>query len=161
MEIGAQTIRNILIRNSRYVPFKEKPDRSYKKFSATQFGALAQMDTADGYWLKAHPMIHLILILDDATRTVLGGGFFDHDSTLNNMLVIKEAIKECGLPALFCTDNDSKFRVIRHSSRHQSYGDEVLKGEAMTEIRRALMELGSGLITHLPFQPRPKEKLKK
>jgi len=101
LKINPQTVRSILIRNRRYVPFKEKPDRAYKKFSATQFGALAQMDTADGYWLKDYPMIHLILILDDATRTILAGGFFDHDSTLNNLSVIKAAIRKFGLPALF------------------------------------------------------------
>lgn len=162
LKINPQTARNILIRNGRYVPFKEKRDRAYKKFSATHFGALIQLDTADGYWLKGYPLLHLILTIDDATRTILDGSFFLHDSTLNNMLIIKEIIRQYGVPALFYTDNDSKFRVIRHGqSRYQNYQKSVLAGEAVTEVRRALIEVGSGLITHLPFHPYAKGKLEK
>ncbi|MBM3205805.1 transposase family protein [Candidatus Shapirobacteria bacterium] len=162
LEIQPQTVRNILIRNDRYIPFNDKPARAYKKFSATQLGALIQLDTTDGYWLKDYPMLHLILAIDDATRTILGGSFFLHDSTLNNLLIIKEIIRQYGVPALFYTDNDSKFRVIRHGqSRHQNYQPSVLAGEAVTEVRRALSEVGSGLITHLPFHPYAKGKLEK
>jgi hypothetical protein len=35
---------------------------------------------------------------------------------------------------------------------------EVLEDQALTEIRRALSEVGSGLITHLPYQPQAKGK---
>ena len=160
--IKPPTIRSILINHDRYVPFKEKRERAYKKFQATHFGALVQLDTADGYWLKGYPLLHLILAIDDATRTIVGGGFYYHDSTLNNMIVIKEIIRKYGVPPLFYTDNDSKFRVIRHGkSRYQSYTPEVLAGEAETEIRRALMEIGSGLITHAPFHPQGKGKIEK
>lgn len=162
VHIKSATARNILIRNGSYVPFKEKRESAYKKFQATHFGALVQLDTADGYWLKGYPLLHLIVALDDASRTPLSGGFYDHDSTLNNMLVIKEIIKKYRVPALFYTDNDSKFKVIRHGrSRHQCYSEEVLSGEAVTEIRRALTEVGSGLITHAPFHPQGKGKVEK
>lgn len=161
-EIQSSTIRNILIRNKAYIPFAKKRERAYKKFQTTHFGALAQLDTADGYWLKGYPMLHLILAVDDATRTPLAGGIFEHDSTLNNMLVIKEIIGKYGVPALFYTDNDSKFKVIRHGkSRYQSYTQETLAGQTETEIRRALQEVGSGLITHAPFHPQGKGKIEK
>jgi len=104
----------------------------------------------------------LILAIDDASRTVLSGKFYDSDSTLNNMEVIKELIRKYGVPVLFYTDNDSKFRVIRHGkSRHQSYQKEVLAGEAITEIRRVLTEVDSGLITSLPFHPQSRGKEEK
>lgn len=156
------TIRNILLRYGTYTPYKEKRERAYKKFAATHFGALVQLDTADGYWLKGYPLLHFIIAVDDASRTPLAGGFYDHDSTLNNMLVIKEIIRKHGVPALFYTDNDSKFKVIRHgTSRYQTYKEEVLAGETITEIRRALAEVGSGLITHAPFHPQGKGKVEK
>jgi len=162
IEIKSATVRNILLRNNVYVPFSQRKQRLYKKFQATHFGALIQLDTKDGYWLKGYPMLHLILALDDASRTILSGGFYESDSTLNNMIVIKEVIKKYGVPCLFYTDNDSKFKVIRHGqSYYQTYKKEVLEGEALTEIRRALMEVGSGLITHLPYQPQSKGKVEK
>lgn len=162
LKIEPWTCRNILIREQKYVPFREKQQRAYKRFAATHFGALVQLDTTDGYWLKGYPMLHLIVALDDASRTVLSGGFYNHDSTLNNMVVIKDIIREYGIPALFYTDNDSKFRVIRHGKGiHQQYRKEVLEGQAITEIRRALAEVGSGLITHFPYQPQAKGKVEK
>jgi hypothetical protein len=162
LKIEPWTCRNILIREGKYVPFKEKQERAYKRFTATHFGALVQLDTKDGYWLRGFPLLHLILALDDASRTVLGGRFFYHDSTLNNMLIIKEIIRKYGIPPLFYTDNDSKFRVIRHGkSLHQNYQKKVLEGEAVTQIRRALAEVGSGLITHLPYHPQAKGKIEK
>lgn len=156
------TCRNILIREGKYIPFKEKQEKAYKRFAATHFGALIQLDTKDGYWLKGFPLLHLILALDDASRTPLAGGFFYHDSTLNNMVVIKEVIRKYGIPPLFYTDNDSKFKVIRHGkSRFYTYQKEVLEGETVTQIRRALTEVGSGLITHLPYHPQAKGKIEK
>jgi hypothetical protein len=162
LEIKPWTTRNILLRNNRYIPFKEKQDRAYKKFSATHFGALIQLDTSDGYWLKDYPMIHLILAIDDATRTIMAGEFVDHDSTLNNMLVVKSIIRKYGIPALFYTDNDSKFRIIRHGkSRFYTYQNQTLSGDTITEMRRALTEIGSGLITHVPKRPQAKGKIEK
>lgn len=156
------TIRSILVRQGRYVPFKDKQRRAYKKFQATHFGALIQLDTSDGYWLKGYPLLHLILTIDDASRTILSGRFYLADSTLNNMLVIKGLIRKFGIPALFYTDCDSKFKVVRHGrSRFQSYQSEVLDGQAVTEIRRALTEVGSGLITSAPFYPQSKGKIEK
>ncbi len=160
--IKPPTIRNILIRNKAYVPFSKKKDRAYKKFQATHFGALTQLDTSEGYWLRSYPKIYLILALDDATRTILKGQFFEHDSTLNNMAIIRESIRNYGIPALFYTDNDSKFKVIRHGkSNYQNYQKHILEGQAETEIKRVLTEVGSGLITHLPYQPQGKDKIEK
>ena len=162
LEIAPDTIRNILIRNDRYVPFAQKENRAYTKFCATHFGALAQLDTSDGLWLEGWPRLYLVVAVDDATRTILGGRFFLADSTLNNMIVIKEIIKKWGIPALFYTDCDSKFKVIRHgNSRFQNYKQSVLEGEAVTEIRRALEEVGSGLLTCAPFYPQAKGKIEK
>lgn len=162
LEIKSPTVRSILINNDRYVPFKDKKQKAYKKFQATHLGALVQLDTTDGYWLKGYSLLHLILAVDDATRTILSGGFYLSDSTLNNMLVIKELLRKYGLPALFYTDCDSKFKVIRHGrSRYQNYQKNVLNGQAVTEIRRALTEVGSGLITSTPFYPQGKGKVEK
>lgn len=162
LSVKSPTIRSILINNDKYVPYKDKKERAYKKFQSTHFGALVQLDTCDGFWLRGYGMLHLILAIDDATRTILAGGFYLHDSTLNNMLVIKELISKHGVPALFYTDCDSKFKVIRHgNSRHQKYQEKVLAGEAVTEIRRALTEVGSGLITATPFYPQGKGKIEK
>lgn len=79
------------------------------------------------------------------------------------MLVIKEIIRRYGVPALFYTDCDTKFRIIKHgkSSHQDNYQKEVLDGETVTQIRRALTEVGSGLITSTPFNPQGRGKIEK
>jgi len=46
-------------------------------------------------------------------------------------------------------DSDSKFKVIRHgNSRFFDYKEESLTAEVITEIHRALIELGIVLLPH-------------
>jgi len=101
------------------------------------------MDSTSGAWLEGYRQVTLVLILDDYSRTIVAGHFMDSDSTYNNMLVIREAAQEYGLFSLLYVDNDSKFKVIKHgNSRCFDYKEETLAGETITEIHRALLELG-------------------
>lgn len=58
--------------------------------------------------------------------------------------------------------NDSKFKVIRHgNSRFFDYKEETLAGETITEIHRALLELGIVLLPHEPGNARAKGKIER
>ncbi len=89
----------------------------------------------------------------------------DSDSTYNNMLVIREAAQEYGLFSLLYVDNDSKFKVIRHGNSrffdYKDYKEETLAGETITEIHRALLELGIVLLPHEPGNARAKGKIER
>jgi transposase InsO family protein len=148
IKVHSTTVRNILIETGKYTRSRERR-RPAVRFEAKSFGKIYQMDSTSGAWLEGYRQVTLVLILDDYSRIIVAGHFMDSDSTYNNMLVIREAIEKYGLFSLFYIDNDSKFKVIRHgNSRFFDYEEETLTGETITEIHRALLELGIVLLPH-------------
>lgn len=141
------TVRKILLDNNCY----QKEDvkrRTFKKFEAKKFGHILQMDTMEGCWLPGYYRTKLILILDDYSRAILGFRWAPNDDTWQNMLVLRGIIEKYGIPKMIYTDNDSKFRTIRHGSIYFKYHQE----EYQTEIHKALNQLGILLINHPPYQ---------
>lgn len=134
--VHLNAVRNILLDRREHC-------RSHcRRFEMTSFGQLAQMDTTSGSWLEGYRRIYLVLIMDDFLRTILSARFFDSDSTYNNMLVLREAIERYGVFSMDYSDNDSRFKLIRHEgSRFFTYSEETLAGEVITEVHRALPEL--------------------
>lgn len=155
--ISHGTVRNILIGADCYrkTKIRRKP---YKRFEAEATGALVQMDTCEGYWLKSYPRLYLILMLDDYSRAILAARIATSDTTWNNMLVIQDMIRKHGLPQIVYTDNDSKFKLIRNKDKRLRYSDP---DKYKTEIQRALLELGIAHITHRPFSPHCKGKVER
>jgi len=161
VKLHSTTVRNILIEAGKYTRSRERK-RPAVRFEAKAFGEIYQMDTTSGAWLEGYRQVYLVLILDDYSRTIVAGHFMDSDSTYNNMLVLREAINKYGLFNLLYVDNDSKFKVIRHgNSRFFDYREETLAGETITEIHRALLELGIVLLPHEPENARAKGKIER
>lgn len=154
--ISPATVRKILLANNCY----QKEDvkrRTFKKFEAKSFGQILQMDTMEGCWLEGYRRTKLILVIDDYSRVILGFKWTAHDTTWENMLVLRGIIEKYGLPKMIYTDNDSKFRTIRHGSIYFTYHRE----EYRTEIHKALNELGILLINHPPYQAFCKGKIER
>lgn len=144
---SSSTIRRIRQEAGLYRE-KEKVEKKYfKKFEAKRFGDLVQMDTTEGYWLNGRK-VKLILAIDDYSRMILGFNWAEHDTTWNNMVVLRAIVERYGLPGVVYTDNDSKFRTIRHKgSRYFNYKEEDYE----TEIKRSLRELNIALVNHPPY----------
>ncbi|MCL6579921.1 MAG: hypothetical protein K6T73_11205 [Candidatus Bathyarchaeota archaeon] len=161
IKIHPTTVRKILIEAGKYTRSRERR-RPAIRFEAKAFGEIYQMDSTCGCWLEGYRQVTLILILDDYSRTIISGHFMDSDSTYNNMLVLREAIEKYGLFNTLYVDNDSKFKVIRHgNSRFFDYKEETLAGKTITEIHRALIELGIVLLPHEPENARAKGKIER
>ncbi len=156
IKVSLATIRRIRIESGLYKQTKLEK-RYFKKFEAKRFGDLLQMDTMEGYWLNGR-LTKLILVIDDYSRAILAFKWTEHDTTWQNMVILREIVEKYGLPAVIYTDNDSKFRTIRHQrSRHKNYRDEDYE----TQIRRALRELGIALVCHPPYQAFCKGKIER
>lgn len=155
------TIRAILIQAGLYPMNKIRRRRARKRFERERFGELVQMDTSQHKWLSgSKKYFYLVLLLDDHSRAILATRIFEHDTTWNNMLVIREAIEKYGLFEILYTDNDSMFNLIRTGfSMHFDYRANLEK--VQTEIHRALLELGITLLHHPPKQPQCKGKIEK
>lgn len=154
------TVRRILIEKGEYTRAHFR--RPCRRFEREAFGEMVQMDTSSGAWLEGYRRVYLVLVIDDYSRAILAGHLFDSDSTYHNMLVLRETIEGYGIPRLLYSDNDSKFKLIRHpGSRFFAYREETLAGEIITEVHRALLELGCTLITHQPGNAQAKGKIER
>lgn len=158
--IHPSTVRRILIETGEYT--RSHFRRPCCRFEKEAFGELVQMDTSSGAWLEGYKRVYLVLVLDDYSRAILAGHFFDSDTTYNNMLVLRETVENFGIPCLLYSDNDSKFKLIRYpESRFFTYQEKTLAGEVITEVHRALLELGCALITHEPGNAQAKGKIER
>lgn len=156
IQVSPATIRRIRQTAGLYKEVKIEK-RYFKKFEAKRFGDLLQMDAMSGYWLQGK-LTKLVLILDDYSRAILAASWTAHDSTWQNMVILRETIERYGLPAVIYTDNDSKFRTIRHRrSRFFNYQEEDYE----TQIKRALRELNIALVNHPPYQAFCKGKIER
>lgn len=158
--VHPSTVRRILIERGEYTRCHFR--RPCRRFERETSGELVQMDTSSGAWLEGYRKIYLVLAMDDYSRAILAGRFFDSDSTYNNMLVLREAVEGYGVPCLLYSDNDSKFKLIRYpGSRFFNYGEKTLAGDVVTEVHRALLELGCTLLTHEPGNAQAKGKIER
>lgn len=101
-------------------------------------GELVQWDSSEHAWLEGRgEEPYLIVMIDDATSR-LEGRFVPHDSTEENLRMLKTYLERWGRPVAFYTDKAGLFRVNRPANQ-----EEQLRGqEPRTQIGRALEELG-------------------
>ena len=111
------------------------------------WGELVQWDTSVHDWLEGRgPKLYLLAMIDDATSRALAR-FAEQDTTQENFRLLASYLERWGRPLEFYTDKDSLFTVNRPFREAE---DEAWP-EALTQIGRALRELGIGwLPAHSP-----------
>jgi len=110
-------------------------------------GELVQWDTSEHDWLEGRgPRLHLVAMVDDAS-SIAYSRFVRQDSTEENLGVLWGYLERWGRPVEFYTDKDSMFTV----NRPPSVAEDEAVAEELTQIGRALRELGIGWIAaHSP-----------
>lgn len=156
--IHQTTIREILIRTGLYKNTRVRR-KAYRRFEAGHAGELVQMDTCEGCWLPGYRRLNLIMCLDDYSRAILSARIVESDNTWNNLIVLLEMVENWGIPRLLYTDNDSKFKLIRHKKDIPAWHPKP--SEFQTEVQRALIDLGIAHLTHRPYQPQGKGKIER
>ena len=111
LHISHNTIHRVLLELgcAKHELSKQKRRKPWIRYERTHSLSLVHTDyhyTKDGRYL--------CIILDDASRKILAAGEFDHKTTLNALLVLKQAIFDCessfGHPILaVLTDHGSEF----------------------------------------------------
>lgn len=72
-----------------------------------------QSDTSTGPYIKVEgksKRVYLIMIIDDASRMIVGYDFFYEDNAINMQKVLKSAIKKYGIPKQLYVDNGSPYK---------------------------------------------------
>jgi hypothetical protein len=108
-------------------------------------------DTSDHDWLEGRgPRLYLIAMIDDATSE-LTARFAEHDSTPENLRLLRRYLEQHGRPAAFYTDKASLFQTTEKRRRDQPGRELDAVEMPATQICRALRELGiTWLAAHSP-----------
>lgn len=157
--VSHETIRTILVKNHLYIPTHKRRPR--KRFEAEQAGKLVQMDTSPFHWIPAiDKELSLILTIDDHSRKPLAAKIAEHDTTWENMCVLRKVVEKYGIFETLYTDRDSKFRYTRtNPSLYFNY--QKAAEEVDTQIHQALNELGIILLNTHAHAPHEKGKVER
>jgi transposase len=111
------------------------------------FGELAGIDTCKHQWFADDPEYsYIISMVDDDTSTVFAQ-MYEGDTTENNMRLIKSYIEQNGRPIALYSDQATLFKVTEKAlQKALKASTGAFKPEPKTQIKRALDELGIGLI---------------
>ena len=105
-----------------------------------RWGELVQWDTSEHDWLEGRgPKLYLIGMIDDATSRMLAR-FVEHDTTEENMRLLKSYLERNGRPLSVYTDKATLFANLPKTKRAELAGKDRAELPP-TQIGRALQEL--------------------
>lgn len=139
--IGREALRQIMMSAGLWRGRKQKiePVHQWRRRRSCR-GEMVQWDTSTHDWLEGRgETIYLIHMIDDATSE-LTALFVRHDSTEENMRVLRLYLERHGRPVAFYTDKASLFQTAPKNPR---YGQTPRDQPDLppTQIGRALREL--------------------
>jgi transposase-like protein len=127
IEVSKETVRQWMIR-AKLWRVKEQKTKAVHIWRPRRSrpGELVQWDTSEHDWLEGRgEKMYLIAMIDDATSRLFAR-FVRHDSTEENMRLLKSYVEKFGRPLAFYTDKASLFRTAetgRTGSRQRPCGD--------------------------------------
>jgi len=108
----------------------------------SRWGELVQWDTSEHDWLEGRgEQLYLIAMIDDATSRLFAR-FVRHDSTEENMQLLRSYLEKYGRPVAFYTDKASLFQTAEKRKRDEPGVEQDPVKMPPTQIGRALRELG-------------------
>ena len=123
---------------------KEKKVKEVHQWRARKdrFGELVQWDTSEHDWLEGRgEKLYLIAMIDDATSQLFAR-FVRHDSTEENMKLLRSYLEKFGRPLAFYTDRAALFQTAQKHKRDEPGAEKDTVEMPPTQIGRALQELG-------------------
>jgi transposase len=152
IEVSKETVRQWMIRAKLWRANEQKVnDVHIWRPRRSRLGELVQWDTSEHDWLEGRgEKLYLIAMIDDATSRLFAR-FVRHDSTEENMKLLKSYVEKFGRPLAFYTDKASIFRTAEKRKRDEPGVDKDPVEMPPTQIGRALQELGIAWIAaHSP-----------
>jgi len=138
--LSKETIRKIMIEEGLWKPRKRKRLKLYQKRARRSAqGELVQVDGSPHAWLEDRgPKCCLLASIDDATSNLQHLKFVPSETTRDYLIFFKEEMLQHGKPLAYYTDRLNVFRVNHYK--------ESYRGKGLTQVGRALKELGVELI---------------
>ena len=139
IEVSRETLRQWMMGVQLWKPRRARIEQVHTwRPRRAQCGELVQWDTSEHDWLEGRgESLYLMAMIDDATSRAKAR-FVRHDSTEENLRLLRAYLRRWGRPGAFYTDQASLFRTPRVPQ-----AEEQLEGQRpRTQIGRALQELG-------------------
>lgn len=149
IKIGREALRQLMIPAKLWTGRKRKMGEVHVwRERRHARGELVQWDTSTHDWLEGRgPTIYLIHMIDDATSE-LTPRFVAHDSTEENLRLLKRYVETHGRPVAFYTDKASLFQTAPKIARDRKpLLHEAREPLPPTQIGRALREMN---VTWIP-----------
>lgn len=153
VRIGREALRKVMMGAGLWRSRRQKVSEVHQwRTRRSCRGELVQWDTSEHDWLEGRGdgKLYLIAMIDDASSE-LTARFAAHDSTQENLRLLRSYLEQHGRPVSFYTDKASLFQTAEKRRRDQP-GKQVDAVEMPpTQICRALRELGIAWIpAHSP-----------
>ena len=152
LKIGREALRLLMMEAGLWRAHKHKVEAVHEwRERKPARGEMVQWDTSEHDWLEGRgEKLYLISMIDDATSE-LSARFALHDSTEENLRLLKSYLERNGRPVAFYTDQASLFHTTEKGQRDRP-GERVDPVHLPpTQIGRALRELGiTWLAAHSP-----------
>lgn len=141
-EVNAETLRLWFIDEGiEYKKRKTKKHRAWRERRAS-YGKMVQMDGSHHKWFENRgPKCVLIGHIDDATGKMYGN-FYEYEGTKPFMESFKKYVKKNGIPQQVYLDMHTTYK----SPKKASIEDELNNQRSLTQVGRALKELGVDII---------------
>ena len=124
-----------------YQSRKARPHRNWRERKAN-YGQMVQADGSHHDWFEGRgPWCVLMGQIDDAT-SIVSAEFHDYEGTLPFMASFKSYVEVKGIPISVYIDRHTTYK----SNKKPSIEDEIENREPLTEVGRALEELGVEVI---------------
>jgi len=152
IDASKETVRQWMIRGKLWRAKLEKVKQVHAwRPRRSRFGELVQWDTSEHDWLEGRgERLYLIAMIDDATSRLFAH-FVRHDSTEENMKLLRSYLETFGRPIGFYTDKASLFQTAEKRKRDEPGVEKDAVEMPPTQIGRALGELGiTWIAAHSP-----------
>jgi hypothetical protein len=152
IEASKETVRQWMIRSKLWRAKSEKVRKVHAwRPRRSRFGELVQWDTSEHDWLEGRgEKIYLIVMIDDATSRLFAR-FARHDSTEENMKLLRSYLEKFGRPIAFYTDKAALFQTAEKRKRDEPGVEKDAVEMPPTQIGRGLRELGiTWIAAHSP-----------
>jgi transposase len=143
IEASKETVRQWMISGNLWRAKRDKVKELHVwRPRRSRFGELIQWDTSEHDWLEGRgEKLYLIAMIDDATSRLFAR-FVRHDSTEENMKLLWSYLEKFGRPVTFYTDKASLFQTAEKHKRDEPGVETDAVAMPLTQIGRALRELG-------------------
>jgi len=140
--LSRETVRRILREAGLASPRKRRPPKHrQRRERKAQAGQMILWDGSEHDWLEGRgPRLCLMGAIDDATGELLPGAHFtEQESTVGYLRVLRDILREKGIPQTVYGDRHSS---LRRNDKHWTLEEELAGRQEPTQVGRALAGLG-------------------